>query len=233
MPYRRLPNTDQTRLRAMRKAFEMIDKDAYDQAIPFDLQYQLKMLYPQFQQAVDLYRQAFQRQLENSKEYKEAFRVAKLYVSHFLQVMNMAIQRGELPESVREEFGLPAGSTSLPRLQTEKDLLTWGKQIIEAEEKRIARGQTPIQNPRIALVKVYFEKFTDAYFFYKKSQEITAQNLNNVAQLRPKVDRLIQKIWNAVEDYYKDLPPEEMREKAQQYGVVYVYRKSERMAEMA
>ncbi len=229
MPYRRLPNTDQARLKALDKAFRMTEKLSFDQiAIPYELQYQLKTLYPEFKQAVSLYKEAYKRQIENSKQYKDTFRLAKLYVSHFLQVMNMAVIRGELPPKTRSFFDLPQDNTKLPRIITEKDLLNWGKKIIDAEEKRISLGQTPIQNPRISIVKIYFDKFKDIYYFYKKSQEITANNLKNVAQMRPKIDKLIQKIWNAVEDHFRELPPEIMRQKAQEYGVVYVYRKNEK-----
>ncbi len=231
MPYRRLPNTDQARLRALRKAMEKVEYLPYEKlAIPYELQYRLKLIYPQFEQAVDMYRQSFERQRQNSRQYKKDFKMAKLYVSHFLQVMTMAVQRGELSKKDREMFGLPADTTTLPRLQSENDIISWGKKILEVEQKRISMGRTPIQSPRIALVKVYFDKFMDSYYFYKKSQEITAENLKNVAALRPKVDKLIQEIWNAVEQYFKDLPPDLMREKAAEYGVVYVYRKTERMS---
>ncbi len=230
MPYRRLPNTDQSRLKALQKVYEKIENSQFgDPIIPFELQYQVKMIYPEFKQAVDLYKRAYQRQVENSKQYKELFRLAKLYVSHFIQVMNMAIQRGELPAKIRKLFDLPTDSLSLPQLQTEKQVLQWGQKIIQAEEQRIAQGQTPIQNPRISLVKIYYEKFKDAYFYYKQSQKITNENLNNIAQLRPKVDKLIQKIWNEVENHFKKTDPTNFRQKTAQYGVVYVYRKNEKL----
>ncbi len=230
MPYRRLPNTDQSRLKALQKVYDKIENSQFgDPIIPFELQYQVKMIYPEFKQAVDLYKKAYQRQVENSKQYKELFRLAKLYVSHFIQVMNMAIQRGELPAKIRKLFDLPENSLSLPQLQTEKQVLEWGQKIIQAEEQRIAQGQTPIQNPRISLVKIYYEKFKDAYFFYKQSQKITEENLKNIAQMRPKVDKLIQKIWNEVENHFKKTDPDNFRQKAKDYGIVYVYRKNEKL----
>jgi hypothetical protein len=41
------------------------------------------------------------------------------------------------------------------------------------------------------------------------------------------VDGIIQQIWNEVEDTFDDLPEEMRREKASEYGLVYVFRKSE------
>ena len=41
------------------------------------------------------------------------------------------------------------------------------------------------------------------------------------------VDSVIQQIWNDVEQTYSDLPEEMRREKASEYGLSYVFRKSE------
>ena len=46
-------------------------------------------------------------------------------------------------------------------------------------------------------------------------------------QKREEVDQLIQQIWNEVEATYNDLPEEIRREKASDYGLIYVFRKSE------
>ncbi len=230
MPYRRLPNTDAARIRSMEAALSQAEKDEMDfkTVIPFDLQYKLKNLYPEFTQAVDLYNQAYKRQVEAGKKLKKDFKMARLYLSHFLQVFNMAIIRNEINPREREFFELPPQDLSLPRLQTEKDLLHWGEIVISGEEKRLSRGHTPITNPKITLVKLYYQRFKENYLFYKKLQEITAANLENVSRLRPKVNKLIQKIWNSVEEYFADLPPRQKRENAARYGVVYFYRKEER-----
>ncbi len=230
MPYRRLPNTDKSRLRAMHIALERAEKDSDIgiSVIPFDLQYKLKILLPEFEKALDLYNMSMKRQVESGQEMKENFKIARLYVSHFLQVFNMAIQRNEIKKEEREFFGLDTQSLSLPKIQTEKELLEWGSRVIEGEEKRKAMGLTPITNPRITVVKIYFDKFVESYRYYKKLQEVTHANLQNVAQLRPKVDSLIQSIWNAVEKSFDSLPPDKKREKSSQYGVVYFFRKEEK-----
>jgi hypothetical protein len=41
------------------------------------------------------------------------------------------------------------------------------------------------------------------------------------------VDGVIQQVWNEVEDAFNDLPEEMKREKATEYGLVYVFRKNE------
>jgi hypothetical protein len=44
---------------------------------------------------------------------------------------------------------------------------------------------------------------------------------------RSKVDEIIQQVWNEVEQTFNDLPEEMKREKASDYGLVYVFRKNE------
>jgi len=58
-------------------------------------------------------------------------------------------------------------------------------------------------------------------------QQNTRRLLNDVNNLRVTADSIILSIWNEVEDYFKDLPDEERRLKASEYGVAYVYRKNE------
>ena len=49
-----------------------------------------------------------------------------------------------------------------PHLNTENELMSWGRRIIEGEEFRIRKGGSPITNPTIAVVKVRFENFIEA-----------------------------------------------------------------------
>ena len=44
---------------------------------------------------------------------------------------------------------------------------------------------------------------------------------------RSQVDSIIQQIWNEVEETFNELPEEMRREKASEYGLVYVFRKNE------
>ena len=83
-------------------------------------------------------------------------------------------------------------------------------------------------NPSIAIVKVKFDQFLDAYHFQKTLQNNTARWTSKVASLRKEADEIILDIWNEVEDYYSDLSDDAKREKALEYGLVYVYRPMEK-----
>jgi hypothetical protein len=228
MPYRRLPNTDVARLRAIEAGLEIgkrtsIIKLAFSQQTLEKLQ----NFYPHFLGAIRQLNISKQNQFDRSKEYGEIFRKAKLYLSHFLQVVNFAIARGEMKPEVIEFYGLKMNSKATPPLNLEAHILTWGERIIEGEQKRVIQGGSPIYSPSIALVKVHYEEFKDAYRNQKMLQNITNRASGKVAELREEGDQLIQQMWNEVENSMIQLSDDEKREKASQYGIVYVFRASE------
>ena len=112
-------------------------------------------------------------------------------------------------------------------MNTEDEISKWGQLLIDGEKKRRMQGLSPITNPTIALVKVHFEKFQEAYNYQDSLKKRNNNAQNNLQEIRNRADSIIQKLWNEIEDTYRDLPEEIKRNKAADYGVVYVYRKNE------
>lgn len=228
MPYRRLPNTDSSRMKALQTALEKGKelppfKLAFSQA---SLQI-IQSFLPRFEHALIHKKLDYQKQVENNKSYQTAMRKARLYISHFIQVMNMAISRKEISTSTRSFYGLRETDKNLPTLLTEAEIISWGQKLIEGEAKRSMKGLSPITNPTLAVVKVRYEQFLDAYNFQKTLQKKNVLNHDKLALLREKANNIILQIWNEVEESYKDLPEDMKREKAKKYGLVYVFRKNE------
>ena len=228
MPYRRLPNTDAARIRAMKMA-HTIGKELP----PFKLAYtgktfvRLQAFIPSFENIHSLQRQSMANQVSSNKDYQEVVKKAKTYISHFLRVMNMAVQRGDFRTDTPEFFGLTNGHASVPLLSTEKDIIHWGTTIIDGEAKRIRAGMTPVTNPTIAVVRVHFENFMDSWQYQKTLGKRTADYSSQMAEMRKEADKIIVDIWNEVEETFADLPEETKRLKAEGYGLVYVFRKGE------
>ncbi len=228
MPYRRLPNTDQARMRAIEQALERGKRTAITELAFSQLNLEkLQTLYPHFSGAMRNLQASKQNQFDHSNEYGEIFKKAKLYISHFIQVLNFAIIREEMKPDVREFYGLDPESLNVPSLNLEKDVLAWGEKVMEGEKKRCMHGGSPIYSPSIALVKVHYESFQDAYRFMINLENINKRASIKMQELRDKADDLIQQIWNEVEGSFSSLSPEVRRENAQQYGVTYVFRASE------
>ena len=229
MPYRRLPNTDQARLRAIEMALEKGKRTAFNE-LAFSQQTldKIQFLYPHLLNAIRQLQAAKQNQFDRANEYGNIFKKAKLYLMHFVQVLNFAIIREEIKPEVRDFYGLEVNSAQVPALNLEKDVLTWGERIISGEQKRCMKGGSPIYSPSIALVKVHFESFQDAFHFQKVLQNNTDRASLRIQEMRDQADDLIQHLWNEVEEKFAGLPAEQRLEKARGYGVVYVYRESEK-----
>ena len=228
MPYRRLPNTDVARIKALKVAYKMgKDLPPFKLAFSQSTYARIELFINSFEKAMINYKAAYGVQIEKSKDYVVLMKKAKLYISHFIQVVNMAISRGELAEKTRTIYGMDIDEQKIPSLNTEKDMIEWGKKVIEGEAKRIMSGQQPITNPSIAVVKVRYENFVDSYNHQKILQQNTQRMLSDLDALRTKADEIILNIWNEVETTFKDLPDDLKREKSTDYGLVYVYRKNE------
>lgn len=152
---------------------------------------------------------------------------ARLYISHFIQVTKMAIMRGDVPANVLNYFGLEESDKKNYTLATEKEIIDLGEKIIQGETQRIKDGGTPIANPTGAMVKVRYENFMEGCRHQKTLQANTAREQKKLADLRPLADEIILNIWNEVEETFKELSDDLRREKAKEYGLVYVFRKSE------
>ncbi len=229
MPYRRLPNTDLARLRAMKTAYSM-GRELHPTELAFtqSTYTKLELFINSFETAVQLYHDAYKRQAESSAKYVPVAQRARLYVSHFIQVVNMAIARGELKASVREYYNLPVDEGKLPSLASDQEVIEWGQNIIRGEFQRTSEGRPPIMNPTIALVKVHYEKFVDQYTRHRVLQQNTSRTRSELDALRETADQIILSIWDEVEEHFDHLTPADARERATQYGIVYVFRKNER-----
>jgi hypothetical protein len=228
MPYRRLPNTDAARVRAMRSALAKgKDLPPHKLAYSSKIIVRLQKFLPNFEQAITLQRSAIQSQSRKTGDYTEMVRKARLYLTHFLKVMNMAVTRGELPAETRTFFGLTVSESSIPAMNTENELMSWGRRIIEGEEYRIRKGGSPITNPTIAVVKVWYEKFLEANAHYRTLAKKSLDYSGKTNDMRKEADEIILDIWNEVESNFSNLPEEERMKNCVSYGVVYFYRKNE------
>lgn len=228
MPYRRLPNTDNARLKALNSALQK-GKDLP----PFKLAFQqgtlqkIHSVLPAYKTALSEHKNSYTLQISKSKDLNKSMKKVRLYITHFIQVINMAISRGELPLTTKTYFSLDNDDKKLPALNTEEEIARWAEILMAGEKNRIMEGKSPITNPTIAVVKVQYDKFNEArqnQNSLRKRYQRAQDQLNSV---RDEVDLLIQKLWNEIENTFKDLPEDLKREKASDYGVVYVYRKNE------
>ena len=228
MPYRRLPNTDTARIKAMKTALEK-GKELPPNKLAFSAKtiMNLQKFLPLFEHNFQLYRQALASQNKKSKDYNDTLKKARIYLTHFIRVMNMAIFRGDLPAETRAFYGLATDESTVPSLTTENELMNWGRRIIEGEEFRIKKGGSPITNPTIAVVKVRFENFFEAWTYHNTLAKRTIDYTEKNYRLRKEADEIILQLWNEIENTHNALSEEIRKTLSEEYGLVYFYRKGE------
>ncbi len=228
MPYRRLPNTDSARLKSLKAAY-----DKAKELPPFQLAFsansfrQIQKVLPSYENAIHEHKNALNIQAEKNKEYQKRLKKIRLYISHFIQVVNMAIMRGDMLPETRSYFGMEEEEKKVPTLASEEDVVEWGQKLIEGEQKRRNKGMNPITNPTIAVLKVHFDKFMEYHNYQLSLKKRSQRAQDQLNEKRAQVDGVIQQLWNEVENSFADLPEEMRREKATNYGLVYVFRKNE------
>ena len=229
MPYRRLPTTDVARLKALHACTHKAEISTLDKlAFPAAHIHPLRNIINKLEGAKHLQNQARRQQVTFNREYQPKLAKTRLYLSHFIQVLNLAIIREEIPESARSFYGLEEFGNKLPDLRSDKDILEWGKKIIDGENRRLKTGGMPINAPNVARVKVWYDQFRDGYYNQQTANKSTARADEKMLEIRKEVDTLLATVWDCIENYYGKLTETERHKEAEAYGIVYVLRKGEK-----
>lgn len=101
MPYRRLPNTDQARIRALKAVVAKADThNLYDLAVSLKTLTEARNFLMRFEAAQSYYVQCFERQSQAGRKHQANVKMARLYISHFIQVLNLAVIRSEVRAAI-------------------------------------------------------------------------------------------------------------------------------------
>lgn len=229
MPYRRLPTTDVARLKALHACTRMAEISRLDElAFPAQYIHSLRNIINKLEGAKHQQNQARRLQFAFNREHQPNLIKTRLYLSHFIQVLNLAIIREEVPESARAFYGLENYGNRLPDLKSDADILEWGKLIIDGENQRLKKGGIPIMTPNVSRVKVWYDQFRDGYYNQQTANKTTMRADQKMIEIRKEVDTLLAAVWDGVEKFYSSYPDAERRSLAETYGIVYIFRKGEK-----
>lgn len=236
MPYRRLPNTDSSRLKALETLLE--NNDIYTARERF-LQWkdinEARTLYDKLLTATKQYDMDRQAQRRSASRIEPLQRKAYLYLSHFIQVLLMGIMRGEIKRSALKLYGMQDDATQSPLAPLPSSILEWAPKIVEGEKERIKRGGRPIYNPSIGMVQTHFDIFSETYAKQKQLQQRTHAMEQKLKQMRPDIDSVILRIWDQIEAHFSEegkLVADRV-EDCQRFGVRYYLRRKEKRAKQA
>lgn len=228
MPYRRLPNTDNARIKALKTAIRKCSNTNFNEVVvSMKTLYRARLVIEKFERICDIYQQTFEIQIKANKSFQSQIKNIRMYLSHFIQVLHLSVIREEIKSENLSMYGLEESNMQVPDLTSNEMLLDWGNKIIKGEDKRIANGGVPIYNPTIAKVKVMYSIFKDGYYTQQIHQKATSRTQSDVVKFRSEIDEIILQLWQEVEDANVNLLTQERIEKNKEYGIIYYYRKGE------
>lgn len=228
MPYRRLPKTDAARLRALKTLLD--NNDVYvvrNRFLDWKTLNRAQPAYDRLLTANEQYRVSSQAQIRYTAKLERLQRNATIYVSHFVQVLLMSVERGETKRQLLPLYGLDADTTTVPNIKTLERLLEWGEKIVAGEKERIKKGGRPIYNPSIGMVSTHLDIFREAFEQQRRLQQRTQKVVADLQAIRPEVDDILFELWNQIEKHFENEPPEVRFAECRKFGVVYYYRRHE------
>ena len=228
MPYRRLPKTDAARLRALKTLLD--NNDIYvvrNRFLDWKTLNRAQPAYDRLLTANEQFRVSSQAQTRHTAKLERLQRNATIYVSHFVQVLLMSVDRGETKRQLLPLYGLEEDATTVPNIKTLDRLVEWGEKIVEGEKERIKKGGRPIYNPSIGMVSTHLDIFREAYEQQRRLQQRTQKVVDDLQAIRPEVDEILLDLWNQIEKHFENEPPEVRFAECRKFGVVYYYRRHE------
>lgn len=229
MPYRRFPKTDAARLKSLRTLLD--NNDVYmarRRFLDMSLVNGAKPLYDRLKTLSSQFMMCYEAKMDNYKRMAKPQKRMTMYAVHFVRVLAMSIERGEIKRSVLPEYyGFDDADELLRRLHSVDDAYRIVPGVVDGEKRRIAAGGRPIYNPTIGMVATHYDIFRDIYEQQRILNDKAERALADVKAVRAEVDRLIVDVWNAVETHFAGLPPETRYDECRRYGLIYYYRKGE------
>ena len=126
MPTRNLPRTDDDRSNGLNVLNLKYQATAAPERLITAAQFiTLGSILSPWRSARDTVSTRLAAQTNATAAANTAFKATVQLVSQFIQVINFAIERGDLPASVRALYGLPVSHAEVPVMNTCPDVLQW------------------------------------------------------------------------------------------------------------
>lgn len=229
MPYRRLPKSIDSLNNAIIALKSKIDSN--EDNLPFSEASLLlfQNFEPFFMQTVIDVQSILNEQGKATADANISRSRLLMVVSHFIQVFNFNVARGEFLSTDRAYYKIDINDNTVPYIGSKSSLLLWARHLILGEERRINEGGVPMNNPSISLVEQALNDYTEKYKIqsdYKTSYDIKQEELSAMFH---KGLEIIREIWDEIEfTYHRDSYPS-LRRKCMEWGIVYLLRPKEKL----
>ena len=222
MPTRRLPRTDDQRTFALVTCNSKAGSTAAPQWLITNAQYnQLQAILSPWRNARILVTDALAEQAAATALANSTNTLLIKNISHFIQVMNLAIDRGVLAASVRAYYDMPVSHPEVPEINTSAEAQEWAVKITTGEAARIADGGTALAWPSAAQVEAARVAAFNAENAQSTKKDAYDSAQAQLAAQRPAADAFIKDLWDTIEFNLRAESAASLRRRAREWGVDY------------
>ncbi len=239
MPFRRLPDTNPTRLNALeglRKKHAASSSGVIlitqAQAAQVDLQSPIS-LYSRFKKEVGHVAPALATQVAATTLVDTRKHRLHLLVTQAILNILAAIEREDLAPEVRGLYQLGPNQETLPELVTKAQLLAWAGHLQTGETARLASPLPkhaepgPLAWPSLAQINTAVGQLEAAEADQLRAKEKTDLEQEEVSALVAEVDTFIKDAWDTIEFNLRTHDGPSLRRRAREWGVFYATRPGE------
>jgi len=218
-----IPNSSPTRLKVLTKAKEKKDgMPPAENILSATTTARLDVIQPQFATALALVSTRSATSIVLTANKNAAGVVLRQFCSHYLQVFNLAVDRGVYPKGTRAVFNLNTETGTLPNMDSDADAEQVAKNIALGEAQLVLGGLPPMANPTATEVATKLTDFRTAYTEHSNASQDLDKAQEAVDTLVPEADKVIKKIYDEAEAHYNEEEPESMRADCEWWGVIYI-----------
>ena len=239
MPFRRLADSNPTRLNALEAARKKLAASTGSAIlIPPTLATQLDLgsatsIYSRFKKEVGDIAPALASQVAATTHLEETAHRLRLLTTQALHNIQAAIERGDLPAEVRGHYQLAPNQDTLPDIVTPADVVLWAHRIVTGDAARLASGSPaqvgpgPLAWPTTAQITTTITTLDTAETAQLQAKEKTDNEEDQAAALTSEVDFFIKDLWDTIEFNLRALDAPGLRRRAREWGVIYATRPGE------
>ncbi len=230
MPFRKLPNSDNQRTAALNSSVTK-----YEASSEADRLYPPTLHDPLSALRTDWARKVGERDVAAALQGTETAQaeVARLrleqFVSHYFQVFQLGVARGDFERADRTFYGLDFSQTDIPTFNNHEELVLWARHIVDGDAARTAAKpkEPAMALPSAAEVATALATYQIEHVDQSTTGTAKAGGHDEVALMRPKVDALIREVWDTIEFNLRHESGPDRRRQARAWGIIYVPRPGE------
>lgn len=163
-----------------------------------------------------------QAYVANTPSKNALIKKLRMFVSHFIQNLNHAIERQEITAAARVFYNLDENDTAVPGLTKETDVTTWARSIVDGEASRVAAGGTALVQPSAAQIELLLTETQTSLALQSNLYEAYNAAQEHLANHYEEIDNFIKKLWAEIESAFAEDPDAgSRREKCEQWGITY------------